>query len=180
MQHALSRSYSLPAGITATILGKKVTLHKGTTSCTRVIGVDGIELTQEGTTITASYAKGNKKQYKNLCSILAHVRSMAQGLEQKYVYKMEACNVHFPMTLKIDQGILLINNFLGEKNPRKASIAPGVEVVIQGQKITITGVDREATGTTMANIERATHIRKRDRRVFQDGIFLTERPGRNS
>lgn len=178
MQRAIARSYTLPEGITAEIKGKQVTLQKGSASCTRVIGVDGILLAKEGAVLTVSYEKGNKKHYKKLCSILAHLKSMAQGLEQKYVYKMEACNVHFPMTLKIEQNTLLINNFLGEKNPRKAVIVPGVEVTIQGQKLTITGIDREAAGTTMSNIERATHIRKRDRRVFQDGIFLTERPGR--
>ena len=178
MQHALTRSYTLPAGTQATIEGKKVTLKKGAVSCARVIGVDGITLQNNDGVITVSYEKGNKKQYKNLCSIIAHVKSLAQGLDKKYEYKMEACNVHFPMTLKIDQGTLLINNFLGEKNARRAVIEPGVEVVIQGQKLTITSNDREAAGMTVSNIERATHVRKRDRRVFQDGIFLTERPGR--
>ena len=32
-------------------------------------------------------------------------------------------------------------------------------------------------GQTAANIENATRVRKRDPRVFQDGIYLFERDG---
>ena len=48
---------------------------------------------------------------------------MFSGLQNKFVYKLEACNVHFPMTIKIEQGFLIINNFLGEKIPRKAKMS---------------------------------------------------------
>ena len=49
----------------------------------------------------------------------------------------------------------------GEKNPY--------------ERIVLTGIDRELVGTSAANIEHATHIRDRDPRVFQDGIYMVQR-----
>ena len=82
------------------------------------------------------------------------------------------------MTLKVDGKKLVINNFLGEKTPRFARIEENVDVEVKGPKVTVSSHDIEAAGRTVSLIERATNVRNRDRRVFQDGIFLTERPGR--
>jgi large subunit ribosomal protein L6 len=67
---------------------------------------------------------------------------------------------------------------LGEKIPRYANIISGVEINVKGQEITITSHDIEAAGQTAANIEKATKVRNRDRRIFQDGIYIVEKPGR--
>ena len=102
---------------------------------------------------------------------------MFKGINEKFAYKLEACNVHFPMTLKIEGNKLAINNFLGEKTPRHAEILPNVDVDIKGQVITLTSHDKEAAGQTAANFEKATKVRNRDRRIFQDGIYITQKPG---
>ena len=79
------------------------------------------------------------------------------------------------MTLKIKNNELIINNFLGEKVPRKATIFPNVEVEIKGNIIKVSSIDKEAAGHTAANMEKATKVKKRDRRIFQDGIFITKK-----
>ena len=79
------------------------------------------------------------------------------------------------MTLKVEKNYLIINNFLGEKTPRHAKILPEVSVDIKGPKVIVSSRNKESAGQTVANIEKATIVRKRDRRVFQDGIFLVER-----
>ena len=81
------------------------------------------------------------------------------------------------MTLKIDGEYLLINNFLGEKTPRKVKISKKVSIEIKGSRITLTSTEKDAAGQIASNIEKVTKIRNRDRRVFQDGIFMIDRPG---
>jgi len=38
----------------------------------------------------------------------------------------------------------------------------------------ITGPNKEDVGQTVSNIKTATKIRKRDSRVFQDGLYMVE------
>lgn len=113
-----------------------------------------------------------------LHSVAAHIKNLFTGLHEKFAYTLEACNVHFPMTLKVEGTRIAITNFLGEKTPRYATIMPGSQAEIKGQKITVTSHDITLAGQTAANIEKATRVRNRDRRVFQDGIYIVARPGR--
>ncbi|EQD53807.1 50S ribosomal protein L6P, partial [mine drainage metagenome] len=69
---------------------------------------------------------------------------------------------------------LIIENFLGEKYPRTAPLRPGTKAAVVGDIVVLSGYDVEQVGQSAANIERATHIRNYDPRVFQDGIYLTE------
>ena len=39
-------------------------------------------------------------------------------------------------------------------------------------------IDKEKVGQTVANIERAGKVKKRDIRVFQDGVYRTSKGGR--
>jgi large subunit ribosomal protein L6 len=48
-------------------------------------------------------------------------------------------------------------------------------VAIKGDELIVTGINKEHVGQTAANIEQATRIKGRDPRVFQDGIYLTEK-----
>ena len=50
-----------------------------------------------------------------------------------------------------------------------------MKVTVNGDEVVVTGIDKEKVGNTAANIESATRIRKRDPRVFQDGIYIVEK-----
>ena len=65
---------------------------------------------------------------------------------------------------------------LGEKVPRVAALPwtpADVQVKIENKSdVVVSGADREKVGQTAANIERACKVKKRDPRVFQDGIYI--------
>ncbi len=174
----MTETITIPEDITCTLEGTQLHCTKGAGKLTKQLAEPSIIMQHDAKNITLSCKKGNKHQFKILKSYAAHIRNMIRGLNKEYEYVLEACNVHFPMTLKVDKDKLMIANFLGEKEPRIAKIVPGVKVEIKGQRITITSSNKDAAGQTVSYIERATKIRNRDRRVFQDGIFLVERPGR--
>ena len=80
------------------------------------------------------------------------------------------------MTLAVQGNKFIVNNYFGERVPRSAAILDGVQVKVQNKtEVVVTGIDKEAVGQTAANIERSTTVKKRDRRVFQDGIYLIEK-----
>ena len=70
----------------------------------------------------------------------------------------------------------MIRNFLGERSSRSAKILDGVEIKVEADKIRLSGADKEKVGQSAANIEQATHIKGYDRRVFQDGVYITQKP----
>ena len=111
-------------------------------------------------------------------TLAAHINNMIKGVQHKFEYKLKVCFSHFPITIEIKENEANIKNFLGEKTPRKAKILDDVEVKIDKDIVEIISNNRESAGQTAANFEKATWIRMRDRRIFQDGIFITHKPGR--
>ncbi len=105
----------------------------------------------------------------------AHVRNLARGLTVGVEARMKVVAAHFPMKVSVRGEELVIENFLGEKYPRSTRLRPGTKAVVDGEFVVLTGIDVEQVGQSAANIERATHIRDYDPRVFQDGIYLIER-----
>lgn len=122
-------------------------------------------------------AKGaSKREAKMMGTIEAHLKNMIKGMNEDFVYELEICHVHFPMNVKAEGNTVVIKSFLGETTERKARIMEGVKVDIAGNRITVTSHDIEAAGQTAANLEKATRLKGRDRRIFQDGIFITKKP----
>lgn len=108
----------------------------------------------------------------------AHIRNMFVGATTGHEYKMKIVYAHFPIKTSVKGDTFLIENFLGEKSPRKASILGVTKVQIKGDQVVLNGPNLEDAGQTAANIERATKIKGFDPRVFQDGIYIIEKPGR--
>ena len=111
-------------------------------------------------------------------TFVAHINNMIEGLTEGFEYKMKTVFSHFPIKTSVDGDEFVIQNFLGERSPRKAKIIEGVTVEAKGDDVTVTGIDKETVGQTVANIERATKVKYRDVRVFQDGVYLVSKGGK--
>jgi large subunit ribosomal protein L6 len=105
-------------------------------------------------------------------TVESHIRNMCTGVTEGYAKKMQVLYSHFPITVEIKGKDILIKNFQGEKRPRRAKIAGATKVEIKGQDVFISGLDKEDVGQTVANLTTAVKIKKRDSRVFQDGMYL--------
>ncbi len=162
----------MPQDIKIEIEGNIVKMSKGDDEVKRKLDY---AVRKEDNKLIIGIEKGSKKDRKMARTIAAHIRNMISGLEEKYVYKLQICSVHFPMSVSVSEKSLVIKNFLGETKERKAKILPGVDVKIEGDIIIVKSSDKEKAGQTAANIERATKIKKRDRRIFQDGIYIIEK-----
>jgi len=108
----------------------------------------------------------------------AHIRNMMRGATEGFEYKMKIVFAHFPIKASVKGDTFLIENFLGEKFPRKTKILGSTKVSVKGDQVVLNGPSVEDVGQTAANIERATKIKGFDPRVFQDGIYIIEKPGR--
>ena len=118
--------------------------------------------------------KSDKRKIKSVVGTIAsHIKNMMRGVTDGYTYKLKTVYMHFPFTVKVEGDRVVVANFLGEKSLRKAKIIGDTKVEIKGDVITVSGINKEDAGQTASNIEKATFVSARDRRIFQDGIFLT-------
>jgi large subunit ribosomal protein L6 len=116
-----------------------------------------------------------KREIGMLGTAAAHVRNMVKGVTQGYRYELRTVYAHFPVTVKVDEKakVLKIENFTGEKTPRYAKIVEGVKVEVKGEDISVEGIDLKSVSQTAANIQDSTKIKKKDLRVFLDGIYVS-------
>lgn len=164
----------IPEGVEVTIdQGVKVKSSQGELS--RKFNHPQIKISLEDGKVILETSFPKKKDKAILGTIKSHINNMIIGLTDGFTYRMKIVYAHFPMTVKSSGDKVIIENFLGERHPRKAKIIGDTKVQIKGDEVIISGIDKEAVGQTMANLEQATKIKGRDPRVFQDGIYLVSK-----
>lgn len=134
-----------------------------------------IEPEQGGIAVVCNLAR--RKEKALVGTYAAHLRNMVQGVQEEWEYHLKVVYSHFPIKVKLQGDVFVIDNFLGEKSARRAAVLPGVKIKVEGDQVILTGADLEHVGQTAANIEQACKIWDRDPRVFQDGVYITKKPG---
>ena len=179
-KNGLVKELEIPAGVNVEIVGRNITISKNSSEIKKIMN-NIIIANVEGNKLIFRTIKNSKTEKKILGSIVAHLKNAFEGLNQKFKYKLQVASVHFPITLDHNKTTneIIVKNFLGEKKPRVIKVYPGVDIKITKDVIELESHDIEKAGQTAANIEKGTKIRLRDRRVFQDGIFIVEKPGVN-
>jgi large subunit ribosomal protein L6 len=169
------RKVKIPDGVKASLDGMhlRVTGPKGQLS--RNVRFPQVLITCDGNEVVIATESRRKEITAMVGTLEAHTKNMFRGVTEGYEYRMKVVYSHFPIQLKLQGNKLEIANFLGEKKARHARIEQGVTAKVGNDEVVLTGIDRELVGTSAANIEHATHIRDRDPRVFQDGIYMVQR-----
>ena len=172
----VERVVEIPEEVTASIEGNTVTITGPKGSLSREFVSSRHEILQEGGAIIVRVDIPRRKESALAGTWQAHMNNMVKGVTEGFTYTLKALYSHFPMTLAVKGNHFVVNNYFGERVPRQANILSGVEVKVQNKtEVLVTGIDKEAVGQTAANIERSTTVKKRDRRVFQDGIYLIDK-----
>ena len=132
-----------------------------------------IELSEKQILLKAIGSK--KRDYAILHTARSLIRNICEGLIVGYTIKMKIVYAHFPVTVKIDGKIIIIENFQGERAPRKTHIVGNTKVTPKGEDVILTGEVWTDITQTAANIELKTKVKNKDHRVFLDGIYVFEK-----
>jgi large subunit ribosomal protein L6 len=170
------REVEVPEGVTVSISGATLTAKGQKGQLAREFRYPGITLRVNDGKVVVETKKEEKQTKATVGTFASHVKNMVKGVSEGYEYHMKIVYAHFPIQVKVEgKEKVSIGNFLGERKARYASIVGDTKVVIQGAEVVLSGASKEAVGQTAANIEQACKIRKRDPRVFQDGIYITRK-----
>jgi len=178
MKKSISQTIEIPEKVEFNLEGNTLIVKGQEGENKRTFKVDNLIFEKKDKQIIIGSEKATKREKKMINTITAHIKNMIKGVQKRFEYKLKVCFSHFPITVEIKENKAIIKNFLGEKISRKVKIPEGVEVKIDKEIITITSLNKELAGQAAANFETATRISKKDRRIFQDGIYITNKAGR--
>jgi len=125
--------------------------------------------------ITIKTKGSRKKEYAILNTAKSLIETLCEGVIDGYTVKMKVVYAHFPVTVKIQDKQVLIENFQGERSPRVARIHGQTKVVAKGDEVVLTGPVWTEVTQSAAEIAQKTKIKNKDHRVFLDGIYISSK-----
>ena len=173
---AINEVIDIPEGVEVTLnqegAATNVNVKGPNGETSRLFSYPNVNINVEDSSVVIDSQFPKKRGKAMLGTTRSHISNMITGVTDGFTYKMKIIYAHFPMTVKVNGDIINIDNFIGERAPRTSKIVGSAKVNVKGDEVTITGVNKEDVGQTMANLEQATKIMGKDPRVFQDGIYL--------
>lgn len=171
----ISKIIQVPDGVEVNVEGRKVTVKGAKGTLMRDFSSVPISIEGNGKTVRVWAEWPRKKEAALVGTIYSHIQNMITGVEKGFSYKLKIVFSHFPMSVKVQGKTFVIENFTGERRARRAKIIGDVKVKVQSEDIVVEGINLEDVSQTAANIEQATKVKKKDPRVFLDGIYVYER-----
>ncbi|HDM60284.1 MAG TPA: 50S ribosomal protein L6 [Archaeoglobus veneficus] len=177
----IERTVEIPDGVELCIEGDDVKGYlvtvkgpKGENS--RLLKFRDVHIAKENNRVRIYTESVKSRQKAMVGTFAAHINNLIKGVTEGFQYKLKVVYSHFPIKVRVEGNEVIIENFLGEKYPRRAKVCGRCSVRVEGNEIIVEGVDKEECGQTAANLEQATRIKDLDVRVFQDGIYIVEKP----
>jgi large subunit ribosomal protein L6 len=168
----------LPDDVSATEDHLELTVDGQNGSVTRRLWYPDVSVSVDGDSVVVESDAEDAKTASTVGTFESHVENMIHGVTEGWEYEMEVFYSHFPMQVRVEDGAVLIENFLGETAPRRTEIHGDTEVEVSEERVTLRGPDIEDVGQTAADIEQLTRVTDKDVRVFQDGVYITQKPTR--
>ena len=168
----------IPDEVSAEIDHLELTVEGPNGSVTRRLWYPDVSVSVDEGEIVIESDEDDAETMSTLGTFESHVENMFYGVTEGWEYEMEIFYSHFPMQVTVEGDEVVIENFLGEKAPRRTEIHGDTEVDVSDEQVTLHGPDIEAVGQTAADIEQLTRVKDKDVRVFQDGVYITQKPSR--
>ncbi|HET7325422.1 MAG TPA: 50S ribosomal protein L6 [Halococcus sp.] len=145
---------------------------------TRRLWYPNVEVRIEDGEVVIESETDNAKTNATIGTFSSHIENAFHGVLEGWTYEMEVFYSHFPMQVRVEGDEIVIQNFLGERAPRRTPIHGDTVVEVDDERVTLSGPNKEDVGQTAADIEQLTRVSGKDIRVFQDGVYITEKPRR--
>ncbi len=169
------KSIEIPEGVDLKIEGRVVTVNGEKGELTRDFSHAPISIQLDGKEVIVQVNWPRKREAALVGTISSHIQNMITGVTRGFTYKLKIVFSHFPISVKVREKTVVIENFTGERSPRIAKIMGDTKVIVKEEDVIVQGANIEDVSQTAANIQNATKIKKKDPRVFLDGIYVYER-----
>ncbi len=165
----------LPEGVTAILEGRTLSMKGKLGEAKKHFDKVNVNLASDGNKLRISPFSKKKKDNVIVNTVMSLINNMMTGVTKGYTYKLKVVYAHFPISVKTKGNEIHVENFVGERSPRVAKIVGQCKVTIDGDDIVVKGVSVEDVGQTAANVELATKIKRKDSRIFLDGVYIYEK-----
>lgn len=174
----ITSSIELLEGISASMDGQTLVIKGPKDEVRREIRQRTLSVKTNGPKITIESKGGTKRDKKIIGSLVAHIKNMVKGSTHNHTYILKVCSGHFPINVSVTNNKLVVKNFLGEKIPRTVDLKENANVKVEGELIYVTSSSKETAGQVSADIEQLTRRPGYDTRIFQDGIYIINKDGK--
>jgi len=174
----MKKTIEMQDGVEFSVVGQQITAKGPLGEVTRIFPSNKLKITTEKGIVNVENVIDTQSMRTLVGTFGSHITNMISGVREPFIYKLKITSVHFPMNITLSGKVLSIANFLGSKKPVIVNMPDGVDVSIDSDIITISSTNIETAGMAATRIEQATRLTNKDRRVFMDGIFITEKAGK--
>jgi large subunit ribosomal protein L6 len=171
----VSKTIKIPEGVDVSVDGRIVTVKGPKGTLTRDFSSAPITVRLQDGEISIETNWPRKKESSLVGTVYSHINNMMIGVTKGFTYKCKIVFAHFPVTVKVKGETISIENFTGERSARIAKIQGDAKVTVKGEDVLVQGLNLEDVAQTAANMEQATKVRRKDPRIFLDGVFIYER-----
>jgi large subunit ribosomal protein L6 len=162
----------MPEGVGVSLQGRTLSIKGKLGEAKKHFDKVNVNISVEGNKVVISPFSTKKKDNVIINTVTSIINNMVTGVTKGYTYKLKVVYAHFPITVKTKGNQILVENFVGERSPRVSQIVGNCKVSVEGDDIVVKGVSLEDVGQTAANVELATKIRRKDQRIFLDGVYI--------
>ena len=172
-----SETVKIPDNVEVKVDGRRVSVKGPLGEIERDFSHTPVTIKYSNSQMSIEFLWPNKKMSAMTGTVSSHIKNMISGVLEEFRYKLKIVFAHFPISVRVQNNEVLVENFHGERRPRRAKIQGDVKVTVEGDDVIVHGIDLQDVSQTAANIQLATKIKKKDPRVFLDGVYIFERKG---